>query len=132
MILVEGAGVIREIVNRLGEEVGIMSSLTCLLLLLTLIMRVILIVRVMTRTRMGTVTMSGEHLAMLGQGFRGVQLFMNVMGLMEGLLEEEVLGMKPLYSWVEHLLSRLLLLSSWVGHFPTYRRTTFCLHSSRC
>ena len=60
----------------------------------------------------------------LGQGFRGVQLFMHMMGLVEGLLEEEVLG-----SRMDHLLSRLLLLSSWVGYFPTCRRSTSSLHS---
>ena len=119
MILVAGAGV-REIVNRLGEEVGFRRSLTCLLHLLTLIMRVT--VRVMMRT--GTVMRSGEQLAMIGQGFRGVQLFMNVRGLLE---EEEVMGMKPLYSRVEHLL-RLLLLSCRVGYLPTSRGTTFSLH----
>ena len=105
MILVEGA------VNRMGVEVGIMSSLTCLLHWLNLIMRVI--VRVMTRMRTGIV--------MMRQGFRGFQL--------EGLLEEEVMGMKPLSSRMKHLLSRWLLLSSWVGYFPTCRRTTSSLHS---
>ena len=110
IMLVEGSGVSREIVNRLGEELGIRGSLTCLLHWLTLTMRVIL--RVMTRVRMGTVMMSGDQLSMLGQGFRGVQLSMNVMGLVGGLLEEEV--MKPLYR---------------LGYFPTSRGTTSNLYS---
>ena len=66
----------------------------------------------------------------LGQGFRGVQLFMHMMGLVEGLLEEEVMGMQCLSSRLVHLLNRLQLLSCLVGYILTSQETICSLHYS--